>query len=76
MKRVILTLLIISLMTAVLGACGSPKSGDGSGNAPSAEMIYKHSPAPSDGSAVTPEILNGRRGFTAVGSETKMPEVR
>ena len=76
MKRVILTLLIISLMTAVLGACGSPKSGDGSGNAPSAEMIYKHSPAPSGDGAVTPEILNGRRGFTAVGSETKMPEVR
>ena len=74
MKRVILTLLIISLMTAALGACGSPKSG--SGNVPSAEMIYKHSPAPSGDGAVTPEVLNGRRGFTAVGSETKMPEVR
>ena len=47
-----------------------------SGNVPSAEMIYKHSPAPSGDGAVTPEVLNGRRGFTAVGSETKMPEVR
>lgn len=69
-------MLIISLMTAALGACGSPKSGDVSSINTAAEMLYKHSHAPSGDSAITPEVLNGRRGFTAVGSETKMPEVK